>query len=218
MPKSAADVRADLAAHLDFLAEAGAGFVLRGAGATGAAGPAAAPAAFSWTDIYPFDRTALSPVPGHVSRLTPRLLAGVPYGAPGIGEPDVGLTARLVDAEIPGRLLAAVAERMRAEIHGACIGAGIELPAFVSRVTAHPAAWFQLPEVGMGLVPGAGGTVSLPRRIGRECKPVEVLALRIQCDEIPGDILDPLLGSRLQPVPFAAPQAVQGGNCHRRSN
>lgn len=45
MPKSAADVRADLAAHLDFLAEAGAGFVLRGAGATGAAGPAAAPAA-----------------------------------------------------------------------------------------------------------------------------------------------------------------------------
>lgn len=67
-----------------------------------------------------------------------------------------------------GRLLAAVAERMRAEIHGACIGAGIELPAFVSRVTAHPAAWFQLPEVGMGLVPGAGGTVSLPRRIGRQ--------------------------------------------------
>jgi enoyl-CoA hydratase/carnithine racemase len=29
-------------------------------------------------------------------------------------------------------------------------------------------AWFELPEVGMGLVPGAGGTVSLPRRIGRQ--------------------------------------------------
>jgi enoyl-CoA hydratase/carnithine racemase len=24
-----------------------------------------------------------------------------------------------------------------------------------------------LPEVGMGLIPGAGGTVSIPRRIGR---------------------------------------------------
>jgi enoyl-CoA hydratase/carnithine racemase len=29
-------------------------------------------------------------------------------------------------------------------------------------------ARFSLPEVGMGLVPGAGGTVSLPRRIGRQ--------------------------------------------------
>ncbi|MDQ6696224.1 MAG: enoyl-CoA hydratase/isomerase family protein, partial [Actinomycetota bacterium] len=26
---------------------------------------------------------------------------------------------------------------------------------------------FRLPELAMGLVPGAGGTVSLPRRIGR---------------------------------------------------
>ena len=25
-----------------------------------------------------------------------------------------------------------------------------------------------LPEIGLGLVPGAGGTVSLPRRIGRQ--------------------------------------------------
>ena len=29
-------------------------------------------------------------------------------------------------------------------------------------------ATFQLPELSMGLVPGAGGTVSIPRRIGRE--------------------------------------------------
>jgi enoyl-CoA hydratase/carnithine racemase len=35
-------------------------------------------------------------------------------------------------------------------------------------VTAAPDAYFQLPEVGMGLVPGAGGSVSLPRRIGRQ--------------------------------------------------
>ena len=28
-------------------------------------------------------------------------------------------------------------------------------------------AFFALPEVGFGLVPGAGGTVSIPRRIGR---------------------------------------------------
>ena len=35
-------------------------------------------------------------------------------------------------------------------------------------MSAAPGAFFQLPELGMGLVPGAGGTVSLPRRIGRQ--------------------------------------------------
>jgi len=52
------------------------------------------------------------------------------------------------------------------EVKGACIGAGIELPAFAGRIEAAADAIFQLPEVSMGLVPGAGGTVSLPRRIG----------------------------------------------------
>jgi enoyl-CoA hydratase/carnithine racemase len=55
----------------------------------------------------------------------------------------------------------------RAEVHGACIGAGIELPAFLGRIDARRDAFFALPEVGFGLVPGAGGTVSLPHRIGR---------------------------------------------------
>ncbi|HKJ25296.1 MAG TPA: enoyl-CoA hydratase/isomerase family protein [Myxococcota bacterium] len=66
------------------------------------------------------------------------------------------------------RLLARCAGRVRAEIHGACVGAGIELPAFAGRVVARSDAWMQLPELAMGLVPGAGGTVSLPRRIGRQ--------------------------------------------------
>lgn len=68
----------------------------------------------------------------------------------------------------PARALAACADRVRVELHGACVGAGIELPAFARRVVARPDAFFQLPEVTMGLVPGAGGTVSIPRRIGRQ--------------------------------------------------
>ena len=48
-----------------------------------------------------------------------------------------------------------------------CIGAGLELPAFAGTVVADPGTTFRLPEVAMGLVPGAGGTVSLTRRIGR---------------------------------------------------
>ncbi len=67
----------------------------------------------------------------------------------------------------PARLLIRCADRVEARVHGACIGAGIELPAFVSRIVAAPDAFFQLPELSMGLVPGAGGTASLPRRIGR---------------------------------------------------
>jgi enoyl-CoA hydratase/carnithine racemase len=55
----------------------------------------------------------------------------------------------------------------KAYVHGACIGAGIELPAFCKHITAHPDTFFQLPEVAMGLIPGAGGTVSVSNRIGR---------------------------------------------------
>lgn len=58
-------------------------------------------------------------------------------------------------------------ERVRPRLHGACIGAGIEVPAFADHVVARRDAWFQLPELSMGLVPGAGGTVSISRRIGR---------------------------------------------------
>ncbi|MEO7428382.1 MAG: enoyl-CoA hydratase/isomerase family protein [Acidimicrobiales bacterium] len=66
-----------------------------------------------------------------------------------------------------GRCIAAVSERMTAHLHGACVGSGIELPAFAHRVLARPDTVISLPEVSLGLVPGAGGTVSLPRRIGR---------------------------------------------------
>ena len=66
------------------------------------------------------------------------------------------------------RLLAACAERTRAEVHGTCVGAGVELPAFAGRVVARRDASVELPELRMGLVPGAGGTVSVPRRVGRQ--------------------------------------------------
>jgi enoyl-CoA hydratase/carnithine racemase len=48
------------------------------------------------------------------------------------------------------------------------VGAGTELPAFCSNVQASADATFRLPELAMGLVPGAGGTASLPTRIGRQ--------------------------------------------------
>jgi enoyl-CoA hydratase/carnithine racemase len=67
-----------------------------------------------------------------------------------------------------GLVLAHLAERTTAFVHGHCVGAGVELPAFCTTVIAEPDATFRLPEVAMGLVPGAGGTASIPRRVGRQ--------------------------------------------------
>jgi enoyl-CoA hydratase/carnithine racemase len=85
---------------------------------------------------------------------------------------DFGTSTDLVRAHAvrtarhPGALLHALADRVEVHVHGACVGAGVELPAFAGRVIARADAVFQLPEVAMGTIPGAGGTVSLPRRIG----------------------------------------------------
>jgi len=67
----------------------------------------------------------------------------------------------------PARLLYLLAARSTAFLHGACVGAGIEIPAAAGRVVAAPDARFWLPELAMGLMPGAGGTVTIARRIGR---------------------------------------------------
>ena len=66
-----------------------------------------------------------------------------------------------------GRSIDGLRARVVAHVHGPCAGSGVELPAFAGTVLAEPGTTFALPEVALGLVPGAGGTVSLPRRIGR---------------------------------------------------
>ena len=67
-----------------------------------------------------------------------------------------------------GALLAQLNCATEAHVHGACIGAGIEIPAFADRIVAREDTFFQLPEIAMGLVPGAGGTVSITKKIGRQ--------------------------------------------------
>jgi enoyl-CoA hydratase/carnithine racemase len=67
----------------------------------------------------------------------------------------------------PAALAARLGPRLEARVHGACLGAGVELAAFAGRVVADPDTYFALPELTLGLIPGSGGTVSLPRRIGR---------------------------------------------------
>ncbi len=65
------------------------------------------------------------------------------------------------------RLIDILADRCDVHFHGACVGSGLEVPAAAARRTASPNSWFQLPELHMGLNPGAGGTASISRAIGR---------------------------------------------------
>ncbi|MCW2522090.1 MAG: Enoyl-CoA hydratase/isomerase [Frankiales bacterium] len=81
---------------------------------------------------------------------------------------DTAFSHLVRTSQSAGLVLSQLAERTTAYLHGWCIGAGIELPAYVHRVVASPDTRAFLPEVALGLIPGAGGTVSLPRRIGRE--------------------------------------------------
>ena len=69
--------------------------------------------------------------------------------------------------EMVGRI-----EKLRAPvvcaIHGACLGGGLEtaLASAYRIATDHPKTVLALPEVQLGLIPGAGGTQRLPHRVG----------------------------------------------------
>jgi enoyl-CoA hydratase/carnithine racemase len=71
----------------------------------------------------------------------------------------------------PARALESIAsrlgERLIARVHGQVVGSGLEMAAFCGRVEAHQDSRLGLPELALGLIPGAGGTVSVTRRIGR---------------------------------------------------
>jgi hypothetical protein len=82
-------------------------------------------------------------------------------------------------------LLALIGDRVEVHLHGACLGAGIELAAFARTVVAREGTRLGLPEVPLGLVPGAGGTVSLPRRIGRH-RTAQLMLTAEPIDEIKG--------------------------------
>ena len=53
-----------------------------------------------------------------------------------------------------------------AAVHGYCLGSGIEIALCCDLVIASDDAKFGLPEVGLGIIPAAGGTQTVPRAIG----------------------------------------------------
>ncbi|MDE0759868.1 MAG: enoyl-CoA hydratase/isomerase family protein [Pseudomonadales bacterium] len=97
---------------------------------------------------------------------------------------DIAEAHRIRQLKMPAQYLAEHAQRYSFNLHGACIGAGIELPAFAGHISATRDAFFRLPEVAMGLIPGAGGRVSIPRRIGRHrTNYLAVTGMELSADE-----------------------------------
>ena len=89
------------------------------------------------------------------------------------GGADIREFDQPADPAVP--LMPAICDRVElagkpviAAIQGSALGAGLELALSCHLRIAGPQARFGLPEVGLGLCPGAGGTQRLPRLIGAQ--------------------------------------------------
>ncbi|HEY2388091.1 MAG TPA: enoyl-CoA hydratase/isomerase family protein [Candidatus Binatia bacterium] len=67
--------------------------------------------------------------------------------------------------DVPGRL-ARLAKPLVAAVHGDAVGGGLEMALLADFCVAAAEARFRLPEAGLGMIPGVGGTQTLPRAIG----------------------------------------------------
>lgn len=77
--------------------------------------------------------------------------------------------------------LEAAAKPWVAAIHGSALGGGLELALGCHYRLAAPGAVMGLPEVNLGIIPGAGGTQRLPRLIGLEAA-ISVIAERVMLE------------------------------------
>jgi enoyl-CoA hydratase/carnithine racemase len=120
------------------------------------------------------------------------------------------------------RALREVPQPMIAAVHGFALGGGTELALHADLVVAADDAVFGLTEVSLGIIPGGGGTQTLPRLIGRQrakeliftarrIPAAEALALGIVSHVVPRPTLlervDELVAEILRNSPFAVRQA-----------
>ena len=99
-----------------------------------------------------------------------------------------------------------------AAIHGTALGGGLELALACHYRAANRSARVGLPEIKLGILPGAGGTQRLPRLIG----PEKALEAIVSGDMIPADrahalgILDALIDGELIPGAAAFARGAVG--------
>ena len=100
------------------------------------------------------------------------------FGTPkALAEPDAAHGDRARSRRAPKPVVAA--------IHGIALGGGLELALGCHYRVAAPGAQIGLPEVKLGLLPGAGGTQRLPRVVGVET----ALNMIVSGEPVPSELL-----------------------------
>lgn len=121
------------------------------------------------------------------------------------------------------QLLASCPKPLIAAIHGYAIGAGVELAALCDLRLAAAGTVFAVPEVTLGLIPGAGGSQTLPRVVrpgwareailtGERFDAAKALAIGLVNHVVPTDRLEEetdALARRIAANPPAAVQAAK---------
>ncbi len=107
------------------------------------------------------------------------------FGSPlALAEPNLlSLIARVEGASKP----------VVAAIHTVCMGGGLELALGCHYRVAAPGAQIALPEVKLGILPGAGGTQRLPRAIGVEA----ALNMIVSGEPVKSELLAQIPGQKL---------------------
>jgi 3-hydroxyacyl-CoA dehydrogenase len=100
--------------------------------------------------------------------------------------------------------LEASAKPIVAAVHSVCMGGGLELALGCHYRIAAPGTSVALPEVKLGLIPGAGGTQRLPRVLGVET----ALNLIVSGEPVKSELLATLPGQKLFDKMAASPESL----------
>ncbi len=107
------------------------------------------------------------------------------FGSPkALAEPNLGSIIRMTEMST---------KPVIAAIHTVCMGGGLELALGCHYRVVSPGAQIALPEVKLGLIPGAGGTVRLPRVLGVEA----ATSMIVSGEPVPSDMLAMAPGQKL---------------------
>ena len=117
-------------------------------------------------------------------------------------------------------LFTTMPQPLLAAVHGYVLGSGLEIALCCDLVIAAEGARFGLPEVGLGIIPAAGGTQTLPRAIGssqalemmlvnRWSEAEEALRIGLVNRVVPRAHLETTANESAQQIALSAPLVVQ---------
>lgn len=126
----------------------------------------------------------------------------------------------LQDPQMPAVIarIEACSKPVVAALHGAALGGGLELALACDARIALAGTLLGLPEVTLGIIPGAGGTQRLPRRVG-VARAIQMICSgeRIKADKaLELRLVDEVVAGDLQAHAMALAQRLAGRKCRIR--